>query len=160
MSSDEHAPTRPGGIRALGGRLLGDERVRFVLVGGFNTGFGYLLFVVMELLVGRNFEYGYFISLYVSFVIATIVAFWLHRHFTYRVTGTGSVFIDFVRFMSVYLVSLGINTVALWALVDLLKVPVLIAQALIVIVTTLVSYFGHKFFSFRRTAEAPEDDGI
>jgi putative flippase GtrA len=143
----ERGPSTLGGIVR---RLLADERVRFVLVGGFNTVFGYALFVVFELTLGHFTSY--LISLYASYFIAIIVAFFLHRHFTYRVTGTGNVMLDFFRFAGVYVVALLINTVALPLLVEVAHVPVLLAQALVVVVTTLVSYFGHKFFSFRRGA--------
>ena len=148
MPSDAGQHERPVPRSGLIGGLLGDERVRFILVGGFNTAFGYGLFVLFELLLGPRVSY--FVSLYGSFIIATVVAFFLHRNVTYRVRGTGNVLIDFLRFMSVYLLSLGINSIALPLLVEVFGVRVLPAQALIVIVTTLVSYFGHKFFSFRR----------
>lgn len=154
MPSDDGQHGRPASRSGLIGRLLGDERVRFILVGGFNTAFGYGLFVLFELLLGPHVSY--FVSLYGSFIVATIVAFVLHRNVTYRVRGTGNVLIDFLRFMSVYLLSLGINSIALPLLVEVFGVRVLPAQALIVIVTTLVSYFGHKFFSFRRSP--PERD--
>jgi len=151
--SDEHNTTAPG-RRTLGGLvrwLISDERVRFLIVGAFNTFFGYGLFVAFELLVGKHTSY--FVSLYSSFVIAATVAFLLHRHFTYRVTGTGNIFIDFLRFQGVNFVALGVNTLVLPLFVEIFGINVLIAQALIVIITTLVSYFGHKFFSFRRRAE-------
>jgi len=153
VMSDEHNTTAPG-RRTLGGLvrwLISDERVRFLIVGAFNTFFGYGLFVAFELLVGKHTSY--FVSLYGSFVIAATVAFLLHRHFTYRVTGTGNIFIDFLRFQGVNFVALGVNTLVLPLFVEIFGINVLIAQALIVIITTLVSYFGHKFFSFRRRAE-------
>ncbi|MGV8881083.1 MAG: GtrA family protein [Rhodoglobus sp.] len=156
--SDEHDTTAPR-RRTLGGLvrwLIADERVRFLIVGAFNTFFGYGLFVAFELLVGKHTSY--FVSLYGSFVIAASVAFLLHRHFTYRVTGTGNIFIDFLRFQGVNFVALGVNTLVLPLFVEVFGINVLIAQALIVIITTLVSYFGHKFFSFRRRAEPA--DGV
>jgi len=137
-------------------RLLGDQRVRFLLIGGVNTALGYLFFVIVHLTVGHVI--GDLLTLYTSYIPATIIAFVLHRHFTYRVTGTGNVVIDFFRFQSVYVVSLIINSVALVLLVEFAHLPTLLAQALIVVVTTLVSYFGHKFFSFRRPAAPPEVD--
>lgn len=145
-TGESAAPAR--GPIALIKRLLRDERIRFLLVGGFNTVFGYALFVVFELLIGRTL--GYFVSLYAAYVVAVVVAFLLHRHFTYRVTGTGNVIIDLLRFASVSLVALAVNTVALPVLVELAGLQPIVAQAIIVVVTTLISYFGHKLFSFRR----------
>ncbi len=149
---------------ALIRRLLADERVRFVIVGGFNTLFGYALFITFELTLGNLVGgwVGDLVSLYASYAIATVVAFVLHRHFTYRVSGTGNVIIDYLRFVSVYIVALLINTAALPLLVEFAHVPAILAQGMIVVVTTLVSYFGHKLFSFRRkplaVAVADESD--
>lgn len=141
---------RSGGeqLRAWLRRMLDDERVRFLLVGGTNTVVGYGLFALLELTIGQRV--GYLVSLYLSYAIAVAVAFVLHRRFTFRVTGSGNVLLDFVRFASVYVVTLAINTVALPLLVELGGLVPLVAQAIVVVVTTAVSYFGHKFFSFRR----------
>lgn len=40
-------------MRELSKKVLADERVRFLAVGGFNTAFGYLIFVLADLSVGR-----------------------------------------------------------------------------------------------------------
>jgi putative flippase GtrA len=143
-------------MRKLALRLLSDERVRFVIIGGVNTVLGYGLFALFDLTLGKTI--GYLGALYAAYVIAIVVAFFLHRRFTFRAHESGNAFIDFLRFSLVYVVSLLINTAALPLLVELVRMPPLVAQALIVIVTTLVSYFGHKFFSFRRAPE--QSDGI
>ena len=137
-------------------RLINDQRVRFLMVGGFNTVFGYALFVLFELTFGKHV--GYLVSLYLSYAIAIVVAFFLHRHFTYRVAGTGNIFLDFARFTSVYIVSLAINSVALPLLVEIGGLAPILAQVFVVGITTVVSYFGHKLFSFRRRAVTAEGD--
>ena len=135
-------------------RLLGDERVRFLIVGGVNTVIGYGLFAGIQLTAGQVI--GYIGSLYIASVIATIIAFVLHRRFTFRVTG--NVVRDFLRFASVYVVSLAINTAVLPILVELVHLDPLIAQAVTIVITTLLSYTGHKLFSFRRAPEPVEDE--
>ena len=137
-------------LRTRGLALLADERVRFVLVGGVNTVLGYGLFALFWLTLGERI--GYLGSLYASYAVAIVAAFVLHRRFTFRVHGTGRVAVDFVRFAGVHVVSLVINTVALPLLVEAGGLYPLVAQAIVVVVTTLVSYFGHKLFSFRRAA--------
>jgi putative flippase GtrA len=129
-------------------RLLGDERVRFVLIGGINTVAGYALFVAFELSVGHTI--GYLGSLYASYAIATLLAFYLHRRFTFRVSKSGRVLVDFLRFQSVYVVSLIVNSVMLPLFVEWLGMNALLAQGIIVVITTAISYVGHKWFSFRR----------
>ncbi len=137
-------------------RLFADQRVRFLVVGGTNTVVGYGLFVLFELTIGRSL--GYLVSLYLSYLIAVALAFVLHRRFTFRVSGTGNALLDFVRFAGVYVVTLLINTAALPLLVELVGLAPIVAQGIVVVVTTVVSYFGHRFFSFRRAGEIPEHD--
>jgi putative flippase GtrA len=133
-------------------RLLAREQVRFLLVGGVNTVVAYGLFALFELLFGR-----YILSLYLSYAVAVPLAFVLHRRLTFRVTG--SVAADFVRFVGVYVLSLAVNTVALPLLVELLDLHPLVAQAVSVVITTVISYVGHKWFSFRRGGE-PRVTGV
>jgi putative flippase GtrA len=143
-------------------RLIRDQRVAFLIVGAINTGVGFLFFVVFDLTIGRWVDsfagtvWGSLATLACAHVLSVIFAFVMYRRFVFKVTG--HVWRDLARFESVYLVSIGINAVVLPALV-LLGVPRLIAQALILVVTTAISYFGHRSFSFRRrTPEAAATD--
>jgi putative flippase GtrA len=87
-------------------------------------------------------------------VVSVIVAFVLYRTLVFRVTG--QVWRDLARFESVYLVSLGVNWVLLNLLTVVLGLPAILAQALVVGVIAVVSFFGHKHFSFRRSAASTE----
>jgi putative flippase GtrA len=60
---------------------------------------------------------------------------------------------DFARFVTVYAVSIGINAVVLPVLVEVVGVPPVLAQAVVVLITTLLSFVGHRTFSFRRDDE-------
>jgi len=144
--------TRSAGRRLSIPALLAEERVRFLIVGGFNTVVGYALFAALQITAGHVI--GYLGSLYASYLLGVALAFVLHRRFTFRKHGTGNVVIDFLRFASVYVVSLAINTAVLPLLVEVAGLDPLVAQAITVVITTLVSYFGHKYFSFRRAKAA------
>ncbi|MHC5795228.1 GtrA family protein [Lacisediminihabitans sp. FW035] len=152
--ADAAADGRPRGPIRFVRRLLRDERVRFLVVGGFNTVVGYGIFVLVQLTVGRHTSY--LLSLYVATFLGTMVAFLSHRRFTFRIAGRRNIVVEFFKFASVNIVSLVINTIALPLLVELGGLNPLLAQALIVIVTTVVSYIGHKFFSFRRQKSTGE----
>ena len=142
--------------------LFDDERARFLVVGGINTIFGYAIFALLFVTAGHTI--GYLGSLYVSYAVGVSLAFVLHRRVTFRAHETGgNPVLDFLRFASVYVVSLAVNTIGLPLLVELGHLPALLAQAIMVVVTTIISYVGHKYFSFRRggvepqTAVAPTD---
>jgi putative flippase GtrA len=128
----------PRALRAL----LAREEIRFLLVGGVNTVVGYGLFALFLLVTG------YLASLYLSYACAIVLAFVLHRRFTFRVRG--NVAVDFIRFVGVYVVSLAINTVVLPLLVEVAGLHPLVAQGVALVITTVISYVGHKLFSFRR----------
>lgn len=130
-------------------RLIKDRRVAFLIVGMINTGVGFLWFILFELTIGKL--WGYMATLLFAHVASVLCAFVLHRRFVFRVRG--HVWLDLARFESVYLVALGVNAVLLPVLVEFAKIPPIPAQALIVFVTTMVSYFGHSRFSFRRKAD-------
>ena len=136
-------------MHALLGRLARDQRVRFLAVGATNTVVGYLVFSAFTLWVFADVHLGYLPSLALSYVIGITLAFVLYRRFVFPVHG--HLLRDFARFVSVYLVAIGINAAALPLLVEVAQVPPLLAQLMILVVTTLLSFFGHKKFSFRRS---------
>lgn len=134
-------------------RIVGDRRVAFLLVGGFNTAFAFALFVAFEVTIGRYLDVavnriaGSLVPLFLSYAIAITVAFVLYRRFVFRVRG--HVARDFLRFVSVYILTISVNAVLLPVAVEF-GVHRILAQLLIVVLAALMSYFGHRNFSFSR----------
>jgi putative flippase GtrA len=127
-------------------RVVRDQRVAFLAVGGVNTVFGYGVFAGFLLLLGQS---GYLVALVSAYVIAVLFAFATYRFLVFRVRG--HVLADLWRFATVYISSLAVNFVLLPLLVELAHLRVLMAQALIVLVTSMMSWLGHKHYSFRRS---------
>jgi putative flippase GtrA len=138
-------------------RFVRDQRVAFLIVGGVNTAVGFGWFVLFEFLVGKPLGgNGYLVTLLLAHVASVLCAFVLYRRFVFRVRG--HVFRDLARFELLYLVSLGINFVTLPLLVEVAHFQPIAAQAMIVVVTTVISFFGHKNFSFRRPNPTPPEE--
>lgn len=135
-------------MRSFVGRLLSDQRIRFLAVGATNTLVGYLIFGALTLWVFGAVPFGYLISLVISYAISITLAFWLYRTFVFPVKGR--VVTDFLKFVSVYLVAIGLNALLLPLFVEVVGLNPLVAQAISLVLTTLLSYFGHKYVSFRR----------
>ena len=152
LAGEHEQPRR--GVRGLVAALLRDQRVRFLMVGGTNTVVGFLLYSILWLTLGHVITY--FGALYGSYALASVLAFFLYRRFVFHVSGNA--WAMFLRFQSVYIVSLAINTLALPLLIEVLHWNPLVAQFAITLVTTMVSYIGHKFFSFRRKKLPFEND--
>lgn len=156
---DEVAARRPGPLL----RLFRDQRIAFLFVGAANTGIGFLLFTAFDLTLGQVLRlqigaaWTSVVTLACAHLVASPIAFVLHRTLVFRVRG--HVVRDFFRFQSVYVVTLSINFFVLPLLV-LIGVPTLLAQAGFTVVTVIISWFGHKYFSFRRPRANAGDDGV
>jgi putative flippase GtrA len=132
-------------VLAIIRRLKADERARFIAVGMVNTVVAYALFLAFEAMLGGR----YLVSLLLAYLLATMLAFALHRRITFRVRARGGMVLDFVRFESVYVVMFVVNAAALALLVDVVEWPSWLAQAVTTVAITIMSYLSHKFFSFR-----------
>ncbi|MEP7194572.1 MAG: GtrA family protein [Actinomycetota bacterium] len=133
-------------------RVIRDQRVVFLVVGGVNTAFGYLCFAALLAILGQQ---RYLIAFVCAYVIAVLFAFVMYRFVVFRVRGHALA--DLWRFVMVYVVSFSVNLVLLPVLVEIFHVAALLAQALIVFVTSVISWFAHKHYSFRRT---PSSGGL
>lgn len=136
-------------------RLLAtDQRLRFVSVGGVNTVVGYSLFAVFDLFLFAKVPFGYLLSLVFSYALGILLAFLLYRRFVFKVSGR--VWSDFLKFVSVYLVAIGVNLMILPLLIEIVGLNSLLAQAIVLVVTTLMSFFGHRELSFRREPKSED----
>jgi putative flippase GtrA len=142
-------------------RLVHDQRVAFLIVGGINTVVAFGIFIICSETVGHLVDHrfgkiaGSLAALGITHVLSVLFAFVMHRRFVFRVHG--HVLRDLARFWSVYLTTGAINLVILPVLVELGmdRIP---AQGIILGSTTLLSYFGHRHFSFRRSATDAQDE--
>lgn len=151
-------PLPPAGMTGEPGiflRLVRDQRVAFLIVGVTNTVIGFMWFVAFQMLLQQWL--GYMAVLLCAHVASVLCAFVLYRRFVFRVTG--HLFRDLWRFELVNLTSLGINAALLPLFVELFDLPVLLAQLASTAITVLISFFGHRGFSFRRAANGSSTAG-
>lgn len=133
--------------------------VRYLLVGGFNTCFGYGLFVAFNYLFRGIGLYGSEIASLLSNVAAITVAFLGYKWFVFRTQG--NYLREWLRCLSVYGTSMAFALVMLPPLTLALRhwfgrsqLASNVAAAMLTVVTVAASYFGHKYFSFRRSGDA------
>jgi putative flippase GtrA len=126
-------------------RVVADQRVAFLIVGAVNTVVGLLAFAGFLVLLGKQH---YLVVLACAHVVSVLIAFVLYRWVVFRVRG--HLLADLWRFETVYLSALAVNFVLLPLLVEVAHLEVYPAQAMIVVVTSVMSWVGHKHFSFRR----------
>lgn len=122
--------------------LLRRREIRFLIVGGINTAVGYAFFV---LFVSLGFQY--LIANTLATIIGVINSYLWNRFFTFK--SKDKAMSEIVRFSLVYGTSYCISMLFLYLIVGRLGINVYVAGALNIIITTTISWFGHKNFSFK-----------
>ena len=123
------------------------SKIFFLLVGLWNTIFGYSLSLVLYSLL-HSYLHILAISL-IANILSISMSFITYKIFVFK--SKGNWLKEYIRCYIVYgmisLVSMGI----LWILVDFIKIPFWIAQGLLIPIMILFSYIGHKKFTFNMT---------
>lgn len=129
-------------------------KIRFVLVGIWNTFFGYGVYVALDWLFERAFAnraVAYMSAAVLSNILAILNAYIFHKYITFRSEARGWAMIpEFLRFFSTYLVSIVVGLATLPVFVEVFGIDPKIAGALVLPVTVLASWLGHSRFSFRK----------
>ena len=137
----------------LKGNLI-QEKVRFILVGIWNTFFGYFLFFFLDIYFENLFlirYHAYMLAMVLGQIIATVNAFIFHRYFTFRSNTTGKdIIFEFFRFCLTYVITFSLSLLLLPSIVEIFNIHPRISGAIVTLITTLVSYFGHSRFSFNK----------
>jgi putative flippase GtrA len=130
---------------------------RYLVVGGFNTAFGYGTFVLLTALLDRVMSHGYIIAGVLSTLLNITVSYVNYKFFVFKTRG--NYLREWTRCVAVYSGGIVIGIVALPILVFAIRhwthfyagAPY-IAGALLTGVTVIFSFVGHKKFSFRSPA--------
>ncbi len=128
-------------------------KLRFLMVGIWNTFFGYLVFVGFDSLFFPLFSQryvAYMSAAILSNILAIINAYIFHKYITFksRIKGIGVVF-EFLKFSATYLITFCLSLLILPLFVEILNVTPKIAGGLVILCCTVISYVGHSKFSFR-----------
>jgi putative flippase GtrA len=127
-------------------RIVTNQKVAFLAVGGFNTAAATVWFIGWQLVTGDHL--GYYFNLVAAYLCNVMTAFLLYRHLVFRVRGH---FVrDLWRFTAVNFSMFALNLVAMTLAISALGFPVIRSQLVITPILAVGSYFGYRDFSFRR----------
>lgn len=133
-----------------------EKKVRYLIVGGWNTAFGYLLFIVLYELL--NSRINYIAILVLSYVLSITNAFLCYKFLVFKTKG--NYLKEYLRFYVVYGAAFLLNLAMLPFFVEILKVSPVLSQGLIVSFTVLISYIGHNNFSFSVSPDGIDEDSL
>ena len=117
------------------------QEFRFLLVGVLNTIVGYGIYAILVF-----FHIHYLIANTLSTVLGVLHSYVWNRYFTFQSKAKKGK--EFLKFASVYVISYLIGTCTLYLFHQYLHIGTYVAGLINLVITTCVSYFGHKYFSF------------
>jgi putative flippase GtrA len=120
------------------------EQLLYLIVGAWNTFFGYAVWATMQYLLGDTLNY--LVIIVLSWPIAVLNAYLGYRYVVFR--SEGSVIRELPRFSLVYFATLVANLAVLPILLRVLPFSIYVDQALFLIVVVICSFLAHKYYSF------------
>lgn len=124
-------------------KIQNRQEIRFLIVGGLNTLVGYGIFAILV-----YFQINYLLANTISTIIGVAHSYLWNRFFTFKSKEKAGK--EFVKFISVYVVSYLLGSITLILFKNVLHISPYLAGLLNLGFTTLISWFGHKNFSFRK----------
>ncbi len=124
-------------------KLFKIQQIRFLFVGGLNTIVGYGTYALLIML-----NVNYLLANTISTVVGVIHSYIWNRKFTFK--SNKNVKSELFKFVIVYCISYLIGLFNIFILVSKFGINKYAAGLVNLIITTFISWFGHKYFSFRR----------
>jgi putative flippase GtrA len=126
--------------------LLKSSKVRYLIAGAWNTVFGYSLGVVLFLLLTDSVHTA--IIALICNLVAIAMSFITYKLFVFRTTGNWIG--EYFRASIVYGNAAVISIFLIWVFVDIVGWNIWVSQGLTIGITVLISYLGHKKFTFKK----------
>lgn len=130
------------------------ELLRYLIVGSFNTLFGYGTFALLNWLFTGTGRYSYMYATFLSSLIAITVAFLGYKWFVFKTRG--NYVSEWIRCVGVYGSTMLLSLAGMPLLVPMLKRVLsqparasYIAGAIMTGITVVFGFFAHKNVSFR-----------
>ena len=143
-------------LEVLTRHLPPGQVVRYLLIGAWNTLFGYGTFALFTMLLAPLGRQSYILAVIPSTMINITVAFLGYKWFVFKTKG--NYLREWIRCVGVYSSSMALGMVLLPVFVFVIRhrfglesqAPY-IAGALLGVLTVIFSFFGHKHISFRQS---------
>lgn len=126
-----------------------NRKLRFLVVGGWNTLFGYLCFYGLYLLAANRVHY--LIVTAVAHFINIMQAYVMHRWLVFR--SDDKIAMEFLRFNASYVGTFVFGLLAMLLLVETASLSPPVAQAVVILMNVILSYVLHSRVTFRPTPD-------
>ena len=120
------------------------DKIRFLIVGGFNAGVSYIIYSAICLILGES---AYQIALALAWAISSVVSFTTQKFLVFK--GNGNWMKEYIECCATGFFSDLINAGLLEFIVKVLHLNVFIAQIIATLSAAVFTYILFKKFAFR-----------
>ncbi len=120
------------------------EKIRFLIIGGLNTGMSYVLFVALLYLLSDTH---YQKALALAWILSSFISFTMQKIFVFQ--SKGAWLTEYVRCLATWAIAYAINAGVLELSVRYAELPPYVAQFFALAFTTILTYFLFKYFAFK-----------
>ena len=120
------------------------QSIRYLITGGWNTVFGIVVYALLIKLFGENH---YLLLAVLSNIISITNAYICYKIFVFKTKG--NILKEYLKCYVVYGISMLLGLLILYIFVDLMHISPVISNIISVLLLTVVSFIGHRYFSFR-----------
>lgn len=128
-------------------RLLDLQFVRFLLVGGGNTVAGYSIFATLYFTIGASI--GYNLCAFLTHCIWSPFGYFFMGRFVFG--RNQRYWMGFLRFQLMSIAPMAVTLISLPIMVEIVGLNPYAAQAFTTVLVVVVSYFGNRYITFRKT---------
>ena len=119
------------------------EQLLYLVIGGWNTLFGYSVWALLQAVLGDRLHY--LVIVLIAWPVAVLNAYLGYRYVVFR--SHGPILRELPRFSLVYLVTLIVTLALLPVALSVLPFNIYIVQALLTVVVIGASYLSHRYYS-------------
>lgn len=124
-------------------KVIRVQMFRFVAVGLLNTIVGFSIYYILL----RYLDLNYTISLLIAHIVGVIHSYLWNKNWTFGVKHNSIT--TLIRFLVVYTFMFVINYLLLAVFVEVLDYNKIWAQAISLLLTTMISFIGQRYWSFK-----------
>lgn len=125
--------------------------IKFFIVGGVNTFITLILFYTLNKIIGVN----YIFSTVIGYLAGMVNSYILNKKWTFH-DDDKRIASQFAKFTVINSISLGINLLIMYILVDKLYMDSMLSQICATGFSTLSNFVGSKIIVFRYSEEKPQ----
>jgi len=127
------------------------ELIKYSFFGGLTTVINLALFAILEQ-AGMN----YILASSISYVVAVVINYFFNKQYVFGTARKSKKEsrTQFIKFISMRLISLGIENVLLYLLVSVIGIQVYVAKITLSIVIILLTYVANKRIIFKKHEES------